>query len=67
VSNADQLDSDSDGIGNACDESSGILAQGGGGCQGGGPGGSTPLWFLLATLALLAVGRRRAARANHMA
>jgi len=56
VPNADQIDSDEDGLGDACDV---FIQSGGGDCAGGGLG----LGFGLVSL-LLVVARRRASRAT---
>ena len=55
--NRDQLDSDLDGIGDACDDTpyEGLEALGSGGCAG----GATP-WFVLMPLVALGIWRRRA-------
>jgi|GEM_PF-1003114 len=54
-----QLDTDLDGIGDVCDPTpaDGLIANGGGGCSGGGD--AAPLGLALAGLALLALTRRR--------
>jgi hypothetical protein len=58
--NADQLDTDLDGVGDVCDDTDadGLTAQGSGGCQG----GNLPLSLVLAACALVLLARRRAGR-----